>query len=63
MDIWYDVTSGKDWKNFIVDVQSSGRRGVLEMGDRDEATPFWRLVEERMGRHLGAPHTSNVCSS
>ncbi|XP_036042450.1 cytosolic phospholipase A2 delta [Onychomys torridus] len=30
MDIWYDVTSGKDWKNFIVDVQNSGRRGVLE---------------------------------
>ncbi|XP_028710297.1 cytosolic phospholipase A2 delta isoform X2 [Peromyscus leucopus] len=23
MDIWYDVTSGKDWKNFIVDVQNS----------------------------------------
>ncbi|CAH6788031.1 Pla2g4d [Phodopus roborovskii] len=23
MDIWYDVTSGKDWKNTIVDVQNS----------------------------------------
>lgn len=54
MDIWYDVTSGKDWKNAIVNVRHSGRRGLLEVGAWDEATPLWRLVEERTGRQLGS---------
>ncbi|KAL6035826.1 hypothetical protein STEG23_005223, partial [Scotinomys teguina] len=34
MDIWYDVTSGKDWKNIIVDVRNSeepsGSAGCVE---------------------------------
>lgn len=61
MDIWYDLTSGKDANDFSMDIQNSGRRGVLKWGAWAEAIPLWRLVEEGRSRHFWAPHTSNVC--
>lgn len=63
MDIWYDIASGKDSNDFPVDVQNSGRRGVLKCRAWTETIPLWRLVEEGMYRHFWAPHISNVCYS
>lgn len=61
MDVWYDVTSGKDSNDFPVDVQNSGRRGMLKWGAWAETIPLWRLVEEGVNRQFWAPHMSNVC--
>lgn len=53
MDIWYDITSGRDSNDFPVDVQNSGRRGGSKWGAWAETIPLWRLAEEGMSRHVG----------